>query len=171
MTASADPTSGFLPFEITRVFKAPRARLWSAWSDADQLQHWWGPKGCSLEVRLLEFRPGGFCHYAMKFAGEGTTWGRFNYREIVPHERIVWLNSFANERCGIARAPFSELCPLEIENFVTFREHAGATTVVLRARPFGAAPEEFQYFEEIRPSLEEGYGGTLEQLTSYLARR
>jgi uncharacterized protein YndB with AHSA1/START domain len=170
MAASADTTSRLLPFEINRVFNASLQRVWKAWSDAEQLQHWWGPKGCSIEVPLLEFRPGGFCHFAMKFAGEGTTWGRFNYREIVPRERIVWLNSFSNESCGITRAPFSELCPLEIENHVTFREHAGATTVVLRARPFGATPEECQYFEEIRSSLEEGYGGTLEQLTSYLAR-
>lgn len=57
-----------------------------------------------------------------------------------------------------------------IENAVTFREHYGATTVVLHAQPFGEAPEERQYFEEIRSSLEEGYGGPLEQLTLYLAK-
>ena len=44
MTANDDPTSTFLPFEIKRVFKAPRERVWSAWSKADQLQHWWGQK-------------------------------------------------------------------------------------------------------------------------------
>lgn len=170
MSANADPAAAFLPFEITRVFKAPRARVWSAWSRADELQHWWGPKGCSIEVRLLEFRPGGFFHYAMKFAGAPTMWGRFNYREIVPGERIVWLNSFSNENGGIARAPFSELCPLEIENFVTFTEQAGATTVALRARPFGESSQERQYFEDLRPSLNDGYGGTLDQLTSHLAK-
>jgi uncharacterized protein YndB with AHSA1/START domain len=170
MTASASPTSSILPFEIKRVFKSSRERVWNAWSKADQLQHWWGPKGCSVDVRLLEFRPGGFCHYAMKFAGAPTSWGRFNYREIVPRERLIWLNSFSNEKCGIARAPFSELCPLEIENVVTFREHAGATTIVLHAQPFGETPQERRYFDDIRASLDEGYGGTLEQLTSYLAK-
>jgi uncharacterized protein YndB with AHSA1/START domain len=156
-------------FEITRVFKARRDRVWKAWSEADQLAHWWGPKGCSIEMFRFEFRPGGFAHYSMKFAGAPTTWGRFNYREIVTAERIVWLNSFANENCGIARAPFSELCPLEIENLVTFTEHAGATTVSLRAEPFGEVAKERRFFEELRPSLEEGYGGTLEQLAYYLA--
>ena len=52
----------------------------------------------------------------MHFGDAPAMWGRFNYREIVAGERIVWLNSFANAQCGIARAPFSELCPLEIEN-------------------------------------------------------
>ena len=97
-------------------------------------------------------------------------WGRFNYREMVVPERLVWLNSFSNEKCGITRAPFSELCPLEIENSVTFKEDAGATTVLLRAQPFGEAEEERRYFEELQPSLEQGYGGTFEQLADYLAK-
>ena len=170
MTASDNKPYRNSAFEIKRVFKAPCERVWRAWSEAEQLKHWWGPKGCSVEVRRLEFRPGGFFHYAMKFAGEPTMWGRFNYREMVVAERIVWLNSFSNEKCGITRAPFSELCPLEIENSVTFKEDAGATTVLLRAQPFGEAEEERRYFEELQPSLEQGYGGTFEQLADYLAK-
>src|SRR5262249_30886540 len=57
-------------------------------------------------------------HYAMKFENAPTMWGRFNYREIAAPEHMVWLNSFANTRCGIARAPFSENCPLEIQNLL-----------------------------------------------------
>jgi uncharacterized protein YndB with AHSA1/START domain len=169
--AANDKKTGNAVFEMTRVFKAPRDQVWKAWSEADQLEHWWGPKGCSITSHRFEFRPGGFFHYEMKFAGAPTLWGRFNYREIVAPERIIWLNSFANERCGIARAPFSEFCPLEIENVVTFAEHGGTTLVSLRAQPFGESAEERNYFEELRrSSLEEGYGGTLDQLADYLAK-
>jgi uncharacterized protein YndB with AHSA1/START domain len=157
-------------FAIVRQFKRPRAVVWKAWSDADHLKVWWGPKGCSLEVARFEFRPGGFFHYAMKFDHAPTMWGRFNYREISATERLVWLNSFANERCGIARAPFSENCPLEIQNSVTFTEHGGTTTVTLRAEPFGETESERRYFEELHPSLEQGYGGTFEQLSDHLAK-
>jgi hypothetical protein len=80
----------------------------------------------------------------------------------------VWLNSFSNERCGITRAPFSETCPLEIQNAVTFSEHAGQTTVALHAEPFGEADAERKYFEALRPSLDQGYGGTFDQLALYL---
>ena len=106
----------------------------------------------------------------MRFANAPTMWGRFNYREIAAPERLVWLNSFANQRCGIARAPFSEHCPLEIENAVTFTEQVETTTVTLRAEPFGEIERERQYFEELRPSLEQGYGGTLDQLAAHLAK-
>ncbi len=157
-------------FVITRQYKLPRAVVWKAWSEAEQLRHWWGPKGCAIEVGRFEFRPGGFFHYAMTFNGAATMWGRFNYREIVAPERMAWLNSFANERCGIARAPFSDECPLEILNTVTFTEHDGITTVTLRAEPFGELDIERKYFEELQPSLEQGYGGTFDQLAGYLLR-
>lgn len=166
MAASANRTT----FEIIREFKAPRAVVWKAWSEAGALQKWWGPQGCAIEILRFEFRPGGFFHYAMKFENAPTMWGRFNYREIAAPERMVWLNSFANEQCGIARAPFSEVCPLEIENAVTFTEQHGITTVTLRARPFGELDAERKFFEELHPSLEQGYGGTFAQLANYLTK-
>lgn len=172
MTASEQSlgrkAAGDSAFVITRVFKAPLARAWQAWSQADQLLHWWGPKGCSIEIARFEFRPGGFLHYAMRFADAPAMWGRFNYREIAPHRRLVWLNSFSNPGGGIARAPFSELCPLEIENSVTFAEHAGVTTISLRARPFGETAEERRYFEDLHSSMEQGYGGTFDLLADFL---
>lgn len=159
-----------IAFEITRRYDRPLATVWRAWSEAKQLQQWWGPKGCSIEVRRFEFRPGGFFHYAMRFPGAEPMWGRFNYREIEPQARLVWLNSFANEGGGIARAPFSDDCPMEIENSVSFMEANGSTTVALRARPFGELAAERRYFDELRPSLNEGYGGTFDQLGDFLLR-
>ncbi|KQV79322.1 polyketide cyclase [Massilia sp. Root351] len=155
-------------FTITRQYPQPLATVWQAWTEAERLQQWWGPQGCKVEVKRLELRPGGFFHYAMHFAGAPVMWGRFNYREIVPQQRIVWLNSFANEHCGIERAPFSPACPLEIENTVVFSEQDGVTTVSLSAIPFGETAPEYQFFDELRPSLQQGYGGTFDQLEAHL---
>ena len=157
-------------FTITRQYNKPLAVVWQAWSLAEQFGLWWGPQGCTLDVKRFEFRPGGFVHYAMNFDGAPTMWGRFNYREIVPQKSIVWLNSFSNENCGIARAPFSDVCPLEILNEVIFTERDGVTTISLRAQPFGEQPAERDYFEEIKPSMEQGYGGTFDRLASYLQK-
>jgi hypothetical protein len=106
----------------------------------------------------------------MRFAGAPTMWGRFNYREIAAPERIAWLNSCANENCGITRAPFSAVCPLEIENIVTLTERDGATTVTLRAVPLGEVEEQRKYFEELHPSREQSYGGTFDRLADYLTK-
>jgi hypothetical protein len=106
----------------------------------------------------------------MKLGNTSEWWGRFNYREIVPRERIVWLNSFANQDCGIARAPFSDRCPLEIENTAIFVEKDGVTRVTMRSKPFGASPEEVKFFDELcsSGSLEQGTSGTLDQLGAHL---
>jgi hypothetical protein len=51
-----------------------------------------GRRAAPLRFCEMEFRRGDFLHYAMRFAGAPTMWGRFNYREIAAPERIVWLN-------------------------------------------------------------------------------
>lgn len=157
-------------FVITRVFDAPLPLVWKAWSEANELKAWWGPKGCSIEVASLDFRPGGFFHYNMRFANGTEWWGRFLYREIVAQERIRWLNSFSNAGCGITRAPFDAPIPLEVLNDVAFTERAGKTTVSLRATPHGATEEEVAAFKGMHAGLEKGYGGTFDQLGAVLAK-
>jgi uncharacterized protein YndB with AHSA1/START domain len=51
-----DPT---LDLVITRELKAPRAKLWRAWTDADLLAQWWTPAPWKTEVKALDVRPGG----------------------------------------------------------------------------------------------------------------
>ncbi|MGE0798778.1 MAG: SRPBCC domain-containing protein [Lautropia sp.] len=165
MTDSAE----YPPFELVRRYPHPLADVWRAWTDAEALASWWGPSGCEVEALSLELRPGGFFHYAMHIPGAPTSWGRFNYREIVPQQRIVWLNSFANAYGGIARAPFPGDIPMEVTNAVTFDGRDGVTTLQLRAEPFGAEPKERAFFASMRASLEGGYGGTFEQLAEHLA--
>lgn len=157
-------------FVITRAFDAPLPTVWKAWSEAAQLQEWWGPKGCSIKVANLEFQPGGFFHYVMRFPNGGDMWGRFLYRNIVERERIVWLNSFSNEGCGITRAPFDPAIPLEILNDVTFEASGDKTIVTLRARPHGAEAHEVKVFEGMFASLNQGYGGSFDQLAATLAK-
>lgn len=158
---------------ISRRFAASRDLVWKAWSEAERLARWWGPRGCAIEVGRLEFRPGGFFHYAMRFPGsdprDEPVWGRFLYREIAAPERLVWLNSFSNAGCGIARAPFGGSIPLEIHNTVTFDDEGGKTLLTLRSYPHGATAEEEEAFRGMFASMQQGWGGTMDQLEGYLA--
>ena len=156
-------------FTCSRMFNAPRALVWKAWSEPQQLAQWWGPKGCKAKIMGMELRPGGFTHYSMVFSTGATMWGRFMYREIAAPSHLVWLNSFSDEHGGITRAPFEGLIPLEIENVVTLAEEGGRTALTLRATPFGATPEERAFFGGFHDSLKGGYGGTMDQLAEHLA--
>jgi uncharacterized protein YndB with AHSA1/START domain len=46
---------------ITRVFDAPRERVWAAWTDPAQIARWWGKRGWTTPPAsvTMDVRPGG----------------------------------------------------------------------------------------------------------------
>ena len=74
---------------IVRVFDAPRAVVWAAWSDPEQIKHWWGPNGFTNTIEEFDFRPGGDWRLVMH-GPDGTAFPNHNvFVEIVKPERIV----------------------------------------------------------------------------------
>lgn len=163
------PRPGERQLVISRAFDAPRELVWKAFTEADRLAQWWGPKGFTMLVRTLDFRPGGVFLYAMRAPDGHVMWGRFVYRDIQEPERMVFVNSFADEDGNIIRAPFSPTWPLEILNIVTFTESGDKTTVTLRGGPINASDEERATFWSSQESVEQGFAGTFDQLAAYLA--
>jgi uncharacterized protein YndB with AHSA1/START domain len=157
-------------FVFSRTVDAPRELVWKAWSEAERLAQWWGPKGCKLKVASLDFRPGGIFHYGMEWSAGGTMWGRFVYREITPPERLVFVNSFSNQNGEITRAPFNENWPREVLNVVTFEDVGGKTRITLSGGPIDPTKEERELFESFFDSMNQGFGGTFDQLEAYLAK-
>src|SRR5258708_172951 len=101
-------------FVLTRVFDAPRHLVFKAWTESDRLAKWWGPAGFTMLISKLEFRPGGVFHYCMRSPDGHEMWGKFVYREITPPERLVFVNSFADEAGNPVRHPLSATWPLEV---------------------------------------------------------
>jgi len=161
-------------FVLHRVLAAPRDLVYEAWTRAEHLASWFGPKGCELEVKRLELRPGGVFHYAMGFPDRPPMYGLWSFREVVPGERLVYVASFADEAGTVARAPFEDPWPMHMHSTVTFEDHAGigrGTVLTLRVHALEAAPVERETFQKGHPSMRQGWGGTLEQLEAYLAER
>ena len=157
-------------FVITRDFDAPRDLVWKAWTEQERLAKWWGPKGYGITVVKLDFQPGGIFHYRMDTPSGDPMWGRFVYGELTPPQRLEFVDSFADEDANIARAPFSELYPLKISNILTLTEQDGKTTLDLRGNPLDATEEEREFFRSMHASMQQGFGGTFEQLADYLAQ-
>jgi uncharacterized protein YndB with AHSA1/START domain len=169
MTTSVAPVE----FSISRTFNAPRERVWRAFTEADSLAQWWGPKGSAIRVLRLDLRPGGIFHYSMEFQPGHPMYGRFIYREIVAPERLVYVSAFSDAGGGVTRAPFPQIkdsWPLEVLNVMTLTEDAGRTTLSLRGHPIDASAEEMKTYAGMFDSMRQGFGGTFDQLDAWLAK-
>lgn len=124
---------------IKRELNAPREEVWKAWTDPEVVKRWWGPKGFTAPVSKIDLRVGGKYVYCMRGAGpDGVVkdyWGTGVYREIVPLERIVCTDSFADENGSVVPASHYGMegdWPLELQITVTFEEQEGKTRLTLR---------------------------------------
>jgi uncharacterized protein YndB with AHSA1/START domain len=166
MTGSRQMSKDFV---ISRVLDAPRDLVWQCFTDAERMKHWWGPKGFTVFASTMDLRVGGTYHYGMKTPNGGAMWGLFTYREIVPKEKLVFVNSFSDETRGVTRHPGSATWPLQMLSTFTFEDAPGGKTkFTVRWQTLGATAEEQKTFDTMHDSMTQGWSGTMEQLEAYL---
>ncbi len=91
---------------ISRVFDAPKEKVYEAWTNESEAKKWWGPKGFTAPVIEMDVRPGGKYHFCMK-APDGKPlegkefWSTGTYKEIEPNEKLVITDSFSDENGNI----------------------------------------------------------------------
>jgi uncharacterized protein YndB with AHSA1/START domain len=73
---------------VSRLIGAPRAKVFAAFFDKENIGHWWGPDGFTTTTKSMDARVGGQWLFTMH--GWGKDWpNRVIYREIIHNERIV----------------------------------------------------------------------------------
>ncbi len=156
-------------FTISRIFDAERDIVFKAFTDPQRMKHWWGPKGFTVEKSEMDLRPGGIYHYCLRAPDGAPMWGKFVYREIVPPERVVLINSFSDEQGGTTHHPMMPTWPLEMLSIFLFEEMGkGKTKFTVKWSPHNASEEERATFAAGHASMTEGWSGTFEQLAAYL---
>jgi len=126
---------------ITRVFDAPREQVWRAWTDPEHFKKWWGPKDFTAPAIEMDVREGGSYLNCMRSSEGQEYWSTGVYREIVPMERIVCSDSFADEKGNVVPGSHYGMpdVPLETEITVTFEDDGpGKTKMTLRHAGFPA---------------------------------
>ncbi|HMC97025.1 MAG TPA: SRPBCC domain-containing protein, partial [Flavobacteriales bacterium] len=123
-----------VPIEITRVFDAPRERVWNAWTKPEEYMRWWGPKNYTCPVAKLDPREGGTYLTAMRSPEGRTYWSTGTYREVAPMERIVCTDSFADSTGKVVPAAQVGLpgnWPDMAKATLTFADEGGKTRMTL----------------------------------------
>jgi uncharacterized protein YndB with AHSA1/START domain len=94
---------------ITRLFDAPRARVFAAWTEAEHVAHWWDPSGAPLATCEIDLRPNGAFRWVHRAAtGEGHAFTGV-YLEIAAPEKLVFaVQMFASSPAPITTLLFAE---------------------------------------------------------------
>ena len=119
---------------ISRVFDAPRELVWKAWTDPEHFKRWWGPKDFTCPFCEMDLRVGGKYLNCMRSPEGKEYWGTGVFREIIPMERIVFTDSFADEKGNLVPGThygMSPDFPLEMLVIVTFEDQDGKTKMTL----------------------------------------
>lgn len=105
---------------ITREFDAPAHLVWKAWTTPELVKRWWGARRGEVVSAEIDLRVGGRWRW-VSVTNEGEMEVAFHgeYRELVPHERIVSTEVFEG---------FPDAAAL---NTLTFEEAGGRTTMRL----------------------------------------
>jgi len=162
------PTTSEEALVIERIFDAPRQLVWKAWTEPERMMRWWGPKAFTSPACQIDFRVGGKCLFAMQspeFNEGQAIWSTGIYREIVPFERIVCTDSFADEHGNVVPATHYGMpddIPLEMLVTVTFEDLGGKTRMTLRHEGLPAG--------EMSDGAQQGWSESFDKLAEYLAK-
>ncbi len=105
---------------MNRRFKAPRERVFRAFTDLDVLRQWWGPEGMDLPQAELDPKVGGGYDFHMRNAEGGIHRVHGTYREISEPERLVFTWQWVRDE------PTAEMLVT-----LTFHDHGGETELEL----------------------------------------
>lgn len=136
---------------IKRTLDAPIQLVWDAWTKAEHLVRWWGPKGMETQVITHDLRAGGAWKFIMKMSDGRDFIAEGEYQKIL---EPILLVTTANFR------PMTEGVVLEIH----LKEEAGKTQFT-----FHVIHETEEYCRQQEAmGFYNGWGSTFERLEELL---
>jgi uncharacterized protein YndB with AHSA1/START domain len=135
--------------QLRRTFRAPRAKVFRAWTDPEALKQWFGPPGYPGQAAEVDLRRGGRYRITMRKDPDGDPFSAFGtFQEIRPPERLVFTWNYDHSDIG--------------DTLVTidFRDLGDQTEIVLTHERF-PSPEE-------RDKHNVGWNGCLDRLEQFV---
>jgi len=143
-------------YVLDRVFDAPRAMVWRAWTDPKLLSRWYGPNAETI-VHKFDLKPGGLWLNEMRW-GEKSDLSKMVFKEVIPEERLTWHHSSADADWNIISSPMMEGWPRIILTTVTFVSEGEKTKVRLTMVPHEATEAEIACFAGAMAGMDSGWG-------------
>ncbi|HEY6380424.1 MAG TPA: SRPBCC family protein [Pseudolabrys sp.] len=139
----------------SRVLDAPRALVFSVWTDPKHLAQWWGPNGFTTTTHAYDFRPGGVWRFVMHGPDGRDYQNRITFDEIVPPERIAYRHGGGDD-----------VEPVLFTQTVTFEDLGNGKTLLTWHARFPSAAERARVIKEY--GADKGLAQTMARLADYL---
>ena len=82
---------------LTRILNAPRDRVWTAWTNLDEMKKWSGGDGVETIAWKLDARIGGRWQWDLRTPTGETMTAHGEYRKLVPGEKLVYTWQWADD--------------------------------------------------------------------------
>ena len=82
---------------MSREFNAPVEKVWRAFTEAELLDKWVGPKPYKITTKIMEFKVGGIWLYAMVGPDGPVGWSRAEFTAIENGSYFYSINMFSDE--------------------------------------------------------------------------
>ena len=136
---------------ITRVFAAPREKVFRAWTDPEALRKWFAPSdGYTTRIPELDLTVGGRYRVEMTSPDGKVHIVTGAYREVRPPEKLVYTWKWENDP-GMGETLVS----------VEFHDRGGRTELVLTHELFPS--------DKARQEHNKGWGGCLDRLEKFVS--
>ncbi len=142
---------------LDRVFKAPVALVWRAWTDPELLARWYGP-GVETIIHEYDLRPGGVWKNEMKW-GEKSDLSKMEFQEVAETQKIVWHHYSTDADWNPVPNPMMPDWPRMLLTIVTFEDLGDTTRVRLVWEPHGATDAEIACFTNMMGNMGKGWEG------------
>lgn len=143
---------------VKREFAAERQLVWDCYTKQELLDQWFAPKPLTTKTKHMEFREGGYWHYAMVMPDGQEFWSRQDYQTITPIDGYVALDAFSDETGAVN--PDLPRARWEV-GFADLQTRTLVTTIVLYK-----SADDVQ--KVIDMGLKDGLASTLERLDELL---
>lgn len=119
---------------IKRMFNDTPQRIFRAWTAPEELMKWWGPRGFTSPICLLDLRVGGEYQFCSRSPQGVDFWSRGVFCEIAPGRKLVLSDSFSDAEGNVIAASSVGLpggWPSTLTVILTFEERLGKTIFTL----------------------------------------
>lgn len=82
---------------VIREFAGERQLVWDCHTKRELLDQWFAPKGLTTQTKHMDFREGGYWHYAMVTPDNEKFWNRLDYKTINPINGYTAQDGFCDE--------------------------------------------------------------------------